>query len=305
MLEGWSNIVAHVAAHFICGGLMIPVVLAGDWSAAPPRAQTWFVLGALGDVGFDLYHGLKTVLAVFADKGLLARFGWERVPPIMVPLTILHHTLAIAMVIPMNAKYIELADYRTTCFSLLFAAAVCFSLNSYKMTLDVTKRTPFLAFKAILVVQVGTIVYTRVILWFPTCARMLSHFADAGDTMYYRGGLCAAGLMTLFNLAILNDAVGGPESVVDAVDAPRAGRHLRQVDPEAAARAHDARRQPETPPRALPFELARQRPVALGPVRPGPLPRRRARRHRGEAPLHRGLGPVSEGGLATCPPITR
>ena len=36
---------------------------------------------------------------------------------------------------------------------------------------------------------------------------MLAHFADAGDTMYYRGGLCAAGLMTLFNLAILNDAV--------------------------------------------------------------------------------------------------
>ena len=56
-------------------------------------------------------------------------------------------------------------------------------------------------------VQVGTIVYTRVVLWFPTCGRMLSHFAEAGDTSYYRGGLCAAGLMTLFNLAILNDAV--------------------------------------------------------------------------------------------------
>ena len=63
------------------------------------------MLGALGDVGFDLYHGLKTVLAVFADKGLLARLGWERVPPVMVPLTILHHTLAIAMVLPMNAIY--------------------------------------------------------------------------------------------------------------------------------------------------------------------------------------------------------
>ena len=190
-----------------------------------------------------------------------------------------------------------------TCFSLLFAAAVCFSLNSYKMTLDVTKRTPFLAFKAILVVQVGTIVYTRVILWFPTCARMLAHFADAGDTMYYRGGLGAAGLMTLFNLAILNDAVRGPESDrIHAVDATRAGRHVRQMDPEAAARANDPRCQPEAPPRALPFELARQRPVALGPLRPGPLPRRRARRHRGEAPLDRGLGPVgvTQGGLATC-----
>ena len=40
VLEGWSNIVAHVAAHFICGGLMIPVVLAGDWSAASPRSVT-------------------------------------------------------------------------------------------------------------------------------------------------------------------------------------------------------------------------------------------------------------------------
>ena len=105
VLEGWSNIVAHVAAHFICGGLMIPVVVAGDWAAASEKARTWFVLGALGDVGFDLYHGLKTVLAVFAGRDFLGRLGWERVPPVMVPLTILHHTLAIAMVIPMNAIY--------------------------------------------------------------------------------------------------------------------------------------------------------------------------------------------------------
>ena len=105
VLEGWSNIVAHVAAHFICGGLMIPVVVAGDWAAASERARTLFVLGALGDVGFDLYHGLKTVLAVFAGRDFLGRLGWERVPPVMVPLTILHHTIAIAMVIPMNAIY--------------------------------------------------------------------------------------------------------------------------------------------------------------------------------------------------------
>ena len=44
------------------------------------------------------------------------------------------------MVVPMNHSYIELDDYRFICFSLLFAAAVCFSLNSYKMTLDVTVR---------------------------------------------------------------------------------------------------------------------------------------------------------------------
>ena len=155
VLEGWSNIIAHVAAHFICGGLMLPVILAGDWSTATPRARELFVLGSLGDVGFDCYHGLKIVCAVYAGQPMLERLGWERVPPIMVPLTILHHSLAIAMVIPMNANYIELADYRMICFSLLFAAALCFSLNSYKMTLDVTQRGQFVAFKAILVIQVG------------------------------------------------------------------------------------------------------------------------------------------------------
>jgi hypothetical protein len=36
---------------------------------------------------------------------------------------------------------------------------------------------------------------------------MLAHFADAGDAAFYRGGLLCAGLMTLFNLALLNDAV--------------------------------------------------------------------------------------------------
>jgi hypothetical protein len=55
---------------------------------------------------------------------------WEKNPAAMMVLTILHHTLSVSMVIPMNHAYIELDDYRFICFSLLFAAAVCFSLNS-------------------------------------------------------------------------------------------------------------------------------------------------------------------------------
>ena len=37
----------------------------------------------------------------------------------MMVLTILHHTLSVSMVIPMNNSYIELDDYRFICFSLL------------------------------------------------------------------------------------------------------------------------------------------------------------------------------------------
>ena len=122
-------------------------------------------------------------------------------------LTILHHTLSVSMVVPMNHSYIELDDYRFICFSLLFAAAVCFSLNSYKMTLDVTVRADFVVFKVITVVQLAIIFYTRIWNWFQAVYRICISFNAAGDFAFYRGGLVCAGFMTVFNLALMNDAV--------------------------------------------------------------------------------------------------
>ena len=142
----------------------------------------------------------------------LGRLGWEKNPAAMMVLTILHHTLSVSMVIPMNHAYIELDDYRFICFSLLFAAAVCFSLNSYKMTLDVTVRADFVVFKVITVVQLAIIFYTRIWNWFQAVYRICLHFTEAGDVAFYRGGLCCAGFMTIFNLALMNDAVGSSES---------------------------------------------------------------------------------------------
>ena len=142
----------------------------------------------------------------------LGRLGWEKNPAAMMVLTILHHTLSVSMVIPMNHAYIELDDYRFICFSLLFAAAVCFSLNSYKMTLDVTVRADFVVFKVITVVQLAIIFYTRIWNWFQAVYRICLHFTAADDAAILRGGLCCAGFMTIFNLALMNDAVGGSAS---------------------------------------------------------------------------------------------
>ena len=103
-------------------------------------------------------------------------------------------------------------DYRFICFSLLFAAAVCFSLNSYKMTLDVTVRCDFVVFKVITVVQLAIIFYTRIWNWFQAVYRICQKFSAAGDVAFFRGGLCCAGFMTIFNLALMNDAVGGSAS---------------------------------------------------------------------------------------------
>ena len=102
---------------------------------------------------------------------------------------------------------------------------------------------------------------------------MLAHFADAGDTrVIIAAAWCAAGLMTLFNLAILNAPWWN-----DAVDATRAGRHVRQVDPEAApeptTRAANQKRRRNVY-QVVAVLLARLCIVALWTVRPGPLPRR-------------------------------
>ena len=133
-------------------------------------------------------------IGAIASRDFLGRLGWEKNPAAMMVLTILHHTLSVSMVIPMNHSYIELDDYRFICFSLLFAAAVCFSLNSYKMTLDVTVRADFVVFKAITVVQLAIIFYTRVWNWFQAVYRICQAFSAAGDVAFYRGGLICAGL---------------------------------------------------------------------------------------------------------------
>ena len=57
-----------------------------------------------------------------------------------------------------------------------------------------------------------TIFYTRIWNWFQAVYRICLHFTAAGDVAFYRGGLVCAGFMTIFNLALMNDAVGSSES---------------------------------------------------------------------------------------------
>ena len=80
------------------------------------------------------------------------------------------------------------------------------------MTLDVTVRADFVVFKVITVVQLAIIFYTRIWNWFQAVYRICLYFTAAGDAAFFRGGLVCAGFMTIFNLALMNDAVGSSES---------------------------------------------------------------------------------------------
>ena len=91
-------------AHFVSAFLMLPVLFYG-WDSAPEATRCLFVLGTLSDVGFDIYDSTKSTMRAFLPK----MTGTMPVPkPVWFVLVILHHSLAMAMVIPMNLKFIHL-----------------------------------------------------------------------------------------------------------------------------------------------------------------------------------------------------
>merc|ERR1711976_972753 len=106
----------------------------------------------------------------------------------------------------MNIYYYDLRAYHFVILALLAAAGVCYLFGQYKFTLDVTKRSAFMQYKAIVVIQLVTIWFTRGFVWFTQLYAALRYFRDQGDSMFFVGGCFAGGLMSVFNLLMLFDS---------------------------------------------------------------------------------------------------
>eukprot|EP00797_Seminavis_robusta_P002929 Sro1184_g250110.2 (179) ;mRNA; r:11684-12220 len=119
----------------------------------------------------------------------------------------MHHSLALALTIPMNLRYIHLAQYHETIVSLLFAGGFCYASGNYKFTLDVSKTWDMIQYKVIVVAQLLIILYTRVYLWFPTCVSMFVYFKSEGDFLFAYGGAFVAFIFSLFNVVMVVDAI--------------------------------------------------------------------------------------------------
>ena len=169
--------------HATCGSLMLPVVIYG-WEASETY-QDLFLLGSLLDLGWDLFSQIQVYLATFHGD-VADRWGWARCPRGLFPFIVMHHALAYIIVVPMDNKYVHLSDYHQVCLSLLGAAACAMGINAVKMTLDVTKRSELLLFKALLTTESGIMLYTRGYLH--THSRGLLNCLTAGDVSVCRHG---------------------------------------------------------------------------------------------------------------------
>merc|ERR1712039_30610 len=157
------------------------------------------------DVGMDIFDWVKTFCLAFLHK-FFKFWGPQKPAVIFIIICGLHHTLAMGMMIPMMIYYPTLKAFHYIAISLLLAAGICFTTGSYKFTLDTKTKSGFVQYKAIVVIQLVTVWFTRGYVWFTQVYIALTTFRAQGDTSFFAGGCVAAGLMSCFNLLMLMDA---------------------------------------------------------------------------------------------------
>ena len=223
--EGVSEVMArdfYCFVLFICGHhllssfVMVPVCIYG-WDAVSDHGRLFFTIGTLSVCGFDIYDSLATGLRTFCPQFAMRKFGWHPLPTAyFVIICILHHTLSICMVIPMNLKYIHLTPYHISCISLLLAAGACYVTGAYKFSLDVNSASgkkeqrfssPKIQYSLIVLIQLAVILYTRLYLWFPNAYAMITHFYHNKDYSYLAVGSCAACGISAFNLVLCAESL--------------------------------------------------------------------------------------------------
>ena len=188
--------------HFLSAVPMVPVVYYG-WNDSPEVYKSLFVLGTLSDVGFDVYDAIKTTIRTFTNHR-------DPIPiDFWVVIVAMHHTMALALVIPMDVYHVDRWEFHQAGVSLLMAAALCYGAGCYKFALDIKKYGNFLMYKFIMVFQLAVILYTRVYLWFPAAKSILLYFKESGDSNFYYGSCLMLTIFSLFNLLLVADGVKG------------------------------------------------------------------------------------------------
>merc|ERR1712032_1568782 len=149
----------------------------------------------MGVVSLDVYDEFKMFTLTFFFESVGKRiFGGERTPKqLFMVMGLLHHPLATSMICPWT-QYPDFASIHMIAASMSLAAGICYSAGSYK-------------FKAIVVLQTVTILYTRGYIWFLHLYIMLSTFWADGNGKFFYGGCVVGTLVSLFNMIMIADAV--------------------------------------------------------------------------------------------------
>eukprot|EP00932_Pfiesteria_piscicida_P007384 SRR837773.17456.p2 GENE.SRR837773.17456~~SRR837773.17456.p2 ORF type:complete len:271 (+),score=95.41 SRR837773.17456:48-860(+) len=163
--HGFVWVLTMCLTHVVSAALMAPVVALG-WDAAGALGRLLFFVGTLSEVGFDVYDTIKSFLLTFFQHAVPQLGPAAPLKPFIL-ICVLHHSTVLAMAVPMNLYYPDLAAYHQMAFSLLVSAGVCYLAGQYKFTLDAKCPSDLLLIKMIMVLQFAVNWLTRVFMWFP------------------------------------------------------------------------------------------------------------------------------------------
>jgi len=203
-LEMYCIVLIVCGNHLVMGLAMAPVAALG-WEAAGEAGRLLFVMGGLGDVAYCVYDWIKCFCRTFLPE--TCQF-WGAPFPMryFVVLCVLHHTASMSLTVPMLTCHPEMREFHLIGISLLLAAAICFLTGAYKFTLNTRLRFDMLQYKAIVLVQLVTIWFTRAGVWFTQAFSLISTFYARGETAFFIGAVVAGLLMSVFNIVMLMDA---------------------------------------------------------------------------------------------------
>ena len=183
--------------HTVGACLCLPALLGCDSSIAVPLACH----GALCEAGYELGDVLTRVYAFITDKTKARQVN----PPSLLIIMMIHHTMGLSMVLPMNLWYPDLYWYHEATFLLQGAAAAALWLQSFGYTLDVKKRHELLQLRLALLTSWAIVCYSRGGRFIYVAFQIFSFFANSGAFAMCRGVLLSAGLMSIVNLLFISD----------------------------------------------------------------------------------------------------
>ena len=184
--------------HIVGGCLCVPSLLGLQSLPTVPLAAH----GALCEAGWEL----QDMVRILRDLTLGGEEGRANNPTVAVVFMTLHHSVGLALVVPMNAsRYHSSALYHEGVFMLQLAAAIAGLMQQYGFSLDVSTRGGLLRMKVSVCLVFTVVAWTRVVRYAWVLSGLLAEFEATGAFALWRVCLTVAILMGLFNVIILLD----------------------------------------------------------------------------------------------------
>lgn len=183
-----------IGIQHLSGGLLIlPALLRiGD----PAVTQKLAMVGALSEVSYDLWDSVRAVYRHYVTHSLP---GGRRA----LIFVLLHHQMAIALVLPMNSRYSSNRLYLHMVFNLMGAGGFALFVSHAGQMLNLATRRDLLVMRALATAQFGIMAYTRVLAYVPLAVCLLYTVAQDGAWALFGVGLVALGTMAFFNAILL------------------------------------------------------------------------------------------------------